>query len=212
MTATNRKNTRMISSRPRHLLVIPAAIAFAMIAGATAIAFKAPSRAPIVATVDLEKIFNGLAAQDQEAARIAKVAENFEAEIENLRAEVENLQAELENFEEGGDGWITTSRKVETAVSEYLAYEQYARVKIEAERSKSMRSLYAGIKEAVAAFSAEQSPPIDMVLIDDSIPEFEPADMAGTQKQISARRMLYVNNGFDITEAILAKMNASTGG
>ena len=202
-----------MSIRRRNLfLAIPAAVAVAVIAGATSIAMNVPSRPPIVATVDLEQLFNGLDNQDAETARMEKIAKEFENKIEDLRAEVEDLQAELENFEEGGDAWIATSRQVQNAISEYRAYEQYARIKVEAERAKSMRNLYARIKTAAKDFASEQTPPIDMVIIDDSIPNFEPADMAGTQRQISARRVLYANSTFDITEALLNRMNTSSGG
>ena len=202
-----------MSIRRRNLfLAIPAAVAVAVIAGATSIAMNVPSRPPIVATVDLEQLFNGLDNQDAETARMEKIAKEFENKIEDLRAEVEDLQAELENFEEGGDAWIATSRQVQNAISEYRAYEQYARIKVEAERAKSMRNLYARIKTAAKDFASEQTPPIDMVIIDDSIPNFEPADMAGTQRQISARRVLYANSTFDITEALLTRMNTSSGG
>ena len=202
-----------MSIRRRNLfLAIPAAVAVAVIAGATSIAMNVPSRPPIVATVDLEQLFNGLDNQDAETARMENIAKEFENKIEDLRAEVEDLQAELENFEEGGDAWIATSRQVQNAISEYRAYEQYARIKVEAERAKSMRNLYARIKTAAKDFASEQTPPIDMVIIDDSIPNFEPADMAGTQRQISARRVLYANSTFDITEALLTRMNTSSGG
>jgi Skp family chaperone for outer membrane proteins len=202
-----------MSSRQRRFM--PKALAFAslaLIAATAHIAFETPSKPPIVATVDLEQLFNGLSEQDTEAKRLDTIASQFEKKIDELRGEVENLQAELENFEEGGEAWIMTSRKAETAISEYKAYEQFARLKIEAERSKSMRNIYTKIKQVVAEFSAAQSPPLDMVLIDDSIPDFEPSDTAGTQRQISARRMLYVNNSYDITEEVLARMNSTTGG
>ena len=202
----------MRSNQRRFMTATLAFASLALIAATARMAFETPSTPPIVATVDLEKLFNGLTEQDVEAKRLDTIATEFDQNIEALRAEVENLQAELENFEEGGEAWLMTSRKAEAAISEYRAYEQFARLKIEAERSKSMRTIYIKIKDVVAEFSAAQSPPIDMVLIDDSIPEFEPSDTAGTQQQISARRMLYANNAYDITDEVLARMNAATGG
>lgn len=202
-----------MTSRKRRLMPsVLALVSLALVAATAHIAFEVPSRPPIVATVDLERLFNGLTQQEAEAKRLDAIAGEFDQHINELRGEVENLQAELENFEEGGEAWIMTSRKAEAAVSEYKAYDQYARLKIEAERSKSMRNLYSKIKEEVASFAAEQSPQIDMILIDDSIPEFEPSDTAGTQQQISARRLLYVKNSFDITDEVLARMNVASGG
>lgn len=202
-----------MTSRKRRLMPsVLVLVSLALIAATAHIAFEVPSSPPIVATVDLERLFNGLTQQEAEAKRLDAIAGEFDQKINELRAEVENLQAELENFEEGGEAWIMTSRKAEAAVSEYKAYDQYARLKIEAERSKSMRNLYTKIKDEVASFAIEQSPQIDMVLIDDSIPEFEPSDTAGTQQQISARRLLYVKNSFDITDEVLARMNMASGG
>ena len=200
---------------PRQRRLMPSVLAFAslaLIAATAHIAFEIPTRPPIVATVDLEQLFNGLAEQEAEGNRLDTIAKEYDQHIEELRSEVENFQAELENFEEGGEAWLMTSRKAEEAISEFKAYEQFSRLKIEAERSKSMREIYAKIKEEIAVFSAEQAPPIDMVLIDDSIPEFEPSDTAGTQRQISARRLLYANSSFNITEQVLARMNAASGG
>jgi Skp family chaperone for outer membrane proteins len=192
--------------------ILLAIASLALVAASAHIALNIPTAPPIVATVDLERLFNSLPEQTSESERLDAIAGEFDEQVAALRDDVENLQAELENFQEGGDTWVATSRKVAGAISEYRAVEKYARLKMEAERSKSMRSIYDRIRESVAAFAASQSPPIDIVLIDDSIPEFEPSDTAGTQRQISARRVLYVNNAFDITDALLASMNGTAGG
>lgn len=195
--------------------VMPTLLAIAslaLVAASAHIALNIPTVPPIVATVDLERLFNSLPDQTSESERLDAIAVEFDEQVAALRDDVENLQAELENFQEGGDAWVATSRKVAGAISEYRAVEKYARLKMEAERSKSMRSIYDHIRESVATFAASQSPPIDIILIDDSIPEFEPSDTAGTQRQISARRVLYVNNAFDITDALLASMNGTAGG
>ena len=65
----------------------------------------------------------------------------------------------------------------------------------------------ADIKE----FAASQTPAIDYVLIDDTIPELEPSTADAMQKQISARRMIYATESFDITDIILARMNGKAG-
>ena len=49
------------------------------------------------------------------------------------------------------------------------------------------------------------------VLVDDTIPELEPSTADLMQKQISARRMIYANQSFDITDIILARMNGKAG-
>lgn len=200
----------MKQRRVMHILL--AITSLALVAATARLSLNVPTAPPIVATVDLEKLFNSRSDQAGEAQRLSGIAEDFDTQVADLRDVVENLQAELENFEEGGAAWIAASQKVANAVSEYRAFEQYARLKMEAERSKSMQGSYERIKQIVASFAAAQSPPIDIVLIDDSIPDFEASDLAGTERQISARRMLYANESYDITDAILATMNGAAGG
>ena len=180
---------------------------FGLMAAGAGITMSLPTAPPLVATVDLERLFNGLDAQKTEDERLQKVAKFHEDKIENLRANVEDLQSELENFEPSSEAWLTTNQNAQDAVSSFLAYEQYARLKVEAELAKSTRNIYTNIRSTIAEFCASQNPPIDMVIVDDSIPEFEPADSAGTRQQISARRILYANSTYDITDAVLNRMN-----
>ena len=66
-------------------------------------------------------------------------------------------------------------------------------------------------KSEIAALAASQTPAIDYVLIDDTIPELEPSTAEAMQKQISARRMIYATNSFDITDLMLDRMNGKAG-
>lgn len=170
-----------------------------------------PTRPPIVATIDIERLFSGLDILKTEEVRVDEVGAEFETQLQTLREEVENLQAELENFEQGGEAWLGISQKVGGAISEYRAIEQFAQLKVEAERSKAMRNVYEAMKREIAALAASQTPPIDYVLIDDTIPELEPSTAEAMQKQISARRMIYATNSFDITDLMLARMNGKAG-
>lgn len=199
----------MNASRLRILVAGTAAIA--LLAGAAGVMFAVPTSPPIVATVDLERLFNNLDVQKTEGERVDAVAVKYDAELDQLRGRIENLQAELENFEQGGEAWLKTSRDAEAAISEYQAIEQFARLKVEAERAKSMRTVYERIRSEVEAFAKAQTPPIDMVIIDDTVPQLEPSTAEAMQKQISARRMIYSSDAFDVTDILLARMNAATG-
>ncbi len=193
--------------RKRLAPTLLALAALGLMAAGAGIAMNLPTKPPLVATVDLERLFNGLDVQKTEDTRLQAVAKVHEDKIESLRAEVENFQSELENFEPSSEAWLSTNQKAENAVSSFLAYEQFARLKVEAELAKSTRTIYTNIRTTISKFCAAQNPPIDMVIVDDSIPAFEPADSAGTRQQISARRILYANSAYDITDAVLNRMN-----
>jgi Skp family chaperone for outer membrane proteins len=184
---------------------------FMVLAGASRLMFAPPTSPPLVATIDLERLFNGLDIQKTEGARVDAVAVKYDTQLDGLRGQIENLQAELENFEQGGEAWLKTSRDAEAAIGEYQAIEQFARLKVEAERAKSMRNVYERIKSEIETFAKAQTPPLDLVLIDDTIPVLEPSTAEAMQKQISARRMIYASSAFDITDILLERINASGG-
>ena len=114
-------------------------------------------------------------------------------------------------FCEYGQAWLQINQNVEETISDFRAIEQFSKLKFEAERSKAMRTVYEAIKAEMAEFCSSQDPPIDYVLVDDTIPELEPSTADLMQKQISARRMIYANRAFDITDIILTRMNGKSG-
>ncbi|MFM1833108.1 MAG: hypothetical protein RLZZ461_1424 [Planctomycetota bacterium] len=196
--------------RPLTLAVIGIA-SLAMLAGAARTIIGLPTRPPIVATVDLERLFNNLDLRQSGEDRVAALGGQFDKQLEELRGRIESLQADLENFEQGGEDWLRINDTVQSTISEYRAVEQYAQLKIEAERSKAMKSVYEAIKSEITSFAAAQTPPIDFVLIDDTVPELEPSTADAMLKQISARRMVYATKQFDITDAVLTRMNGRGG-
>ena len=194
-----------------HLTVVGLAAVTILAGAARLVLAGVPNRAPIVATIDIERLFGGLDVLKAEEARVDEVAAGFDQQLDTIRSEIEELQAELENFEQGGEAWLGISARVETSISEYRAIEQFAQLKVEAERSKAMRNVYEAMKSEIADFAAAQDPPIDYVLIDDTIPELEPSTADAMQKQISARRMIYATQSFDITDIMLTRMNGKSG-
>ncbi len=188
-----------------------AAVLLVLLGAGRVVFLGVPTRPPIVASVDIERLFNNLDFRTTEIERIETMAAGFDQQLEEIRAQIEDYQAELENFEQGGEAWVELSRKAEAAISEYQAIEQFGRLKIEAERAKTIKSVYEQIRTEVAAFCQEQSPAIDYVFVDDTIADFVPTSAENMQKQIAGRRLLYTAEAFDITDAMLARMNGTGG-
>ena len=90
------------------------------------------------------------------------------------------------------------------------AYQKYSALLLEREQANDLRKTYDLIRDAAADYSKEAK--IDIVLLNDSIPTINPSDSANTLQQISARRILYANDVLDITEDLIAKMNANGAG
>jgi Skp family chaperone for outer membrane proteins len=166
----------------------------------------APSRPPVVAIVDLEKVFNSIEAHSARERELDASAASFQEKLKELEESVKELQAELDSFQPGSQSALELQNRVQAAVGEYRAYEQFVRLKLESEKARAMRETYLEIKEAAKTMAREAG--IDMVLLDDSIPELERSNSQRTVQQISARRILYANTEFDISEDLIAYLDA----
>ncbi|MEY3024186.1 MAG: hypothetical protein RJA16_1012, partial [Planctomycetota bacterium] len=119
---------------------------------------------------------------------------------------IEELNAELESFQPGSAAQLEVATRIEEAIAEFRAFEGFARAKAEAEQAKSMRQIYMTIREAAMELAKERG--WDYVMVDDSIPTIEPTDSQRMLQQISSRRFLYANPSFDVTDDLIAKLNA----
>jgi Skp family chaperone for outer membrane proteins len=185
-----------------------AATAMALLVGGSllALAAFAPQRPAVVASVDLERVFNSIDLQAKTEARLQTVAADLDAQRKVLRDGIEELNAELETFQPGSAAQLEVATRIEEAISEFRAFEGFARAKAEAEQAKAMRQIYMKIRQAAADLAKERG--WDYVMVDDSIPTIEPTDSQRMLQQISSRRFLYANPSFDITDDLIAKLNA----
>lgn len=175
-------------------------------AGMLAARALAPSRPPIVAVVDLEKVFNTIESHDAREAKLEATTNEFTAKLTDLEEAVKELQGELDSFQPGSQSALELQGRVQAAVGEYKAFEQFVRLKLESEKARAMRDTYLEIRDGTKRFATERS--IDFVLLDDSIPELERANSQRTVQQISARRILFANTEFDISDDLIAYLNA----
>lgn len=185
-----------------------AAAALGLLAGGALLAFAAfaPQRPAVVASVDLEKVFNSIDLQAKTEARLKAVAGDLDQQRKTLRDGIEELQAELDSFQPGSPAQLEVATRIEEAISEFRAFEGFARAKAEAEQAKSMRQIYMTIRQAAGDLAKERG--WDYVIVDDSIPNIEPTDSQRMLQQISSRRFLYANPTFDVTGDLIAKLNA----
>jgi Skp family chaperone for outer membrane proteins len=185
-----------------------AAAALALLVGGALLAFAAfaPQRPAVVASVDLERVFNSIDLQAKTEARLKAVAVDLDAQRKKLRDGIEELQAELESFQPGSTAQLEVATRIEEAIAEFRAFEGFARAKAEAEQAKAMRQIYMSIRDAAMELAKERG--WDYVMVDDSIPTIEPTDSQRMLQQISSRRFLYANPSFDVTNDLIAKLNA----
>jgi len=165
-------------------------------------AAPAPSR---IATIDLEKTYNSI---DRYAATLASIKSSVDVLEERVKAAESNmkeLEAELENFQAGSDAQAAAIQKLQAAVGEFRAVDQFARAKIEVERARALRETYLAIKDAARRLAEREG--YDYIMLDDSLPEMDPASAQRTMQQISARRFIFASPKSEVTDQLIVLMN-----
>jgi len=160
----------------------------------------------VIAAVDLERLFNSL--EEQAAADLAlqRMADEMNVDVERRRREIDELRDEQESFQAGSASYRDLGRKIELAALELRAMVEFNRQKIEARRADFIRGLYLRIRDAVKLISQRDG--INAVFLDDTIPALDRGDPNMVLQQISARRMIYFDKTFDITDEVISYMNS----
>ncbi len=198
----------------RHAATLPTILlagAISSWAGYQALAQRQPGRrAPIIATVQIEKLFEGL---DERAVAKAEV----ETMEENIVIEQARRQAQIEEYESQIEDAVTPARRSELADSiamERLTlqlWQQTATAELEVEKAVRLQNLYKSLKGAVDEIAVQEG--YDMIVVNDAADEL-PYDREArvpyqlqVLQQITNRKLLYINNSIDITQDLVTKMN-----
>jgi Skp family chaperone for outer membrane proteins len=189
--------------RPELLLVA----VFAAVAGASLMRPTAPAVEPArLATVDLEKVFNSLDRYTAEQGKVKVVGEELEKQVKTTESTVRQLQSDLDSFKEGSKEQADAIAKLQAAVGELRAVQQFVTAKLELEKARALRDTYLAIKDGVRRFAEAEG--YDYILLDDSVVEMDPANASRTMQQISARRFLFTSPKRDVTTQLIGMMNS----
>lgn len=195
---------RILRSRISATALLLAAVGGVMLlAGAALFTIGRPA---VVATVDLERVYEALDEQAAADASVEALAATMNRDAELRRESIERLRGELEAFKPGSTAHKETMNRIELELLNYNVHVDFDRQRIEARRSEFIRAIYGRVKVSLAAMAEEQK--IDIVFLNDSIPPIEATDAQRTMQQISARRMLFSAPSLDISDALIQRMNA----
>ena len=195
------------SSRPRILLLAAGLLAGAVfLVGVQAAAMHAmPLLSPsVVATVDLEKTFNGLEewsqAQANEADRVAKMQE----EVDRRQETISLMEADLEDYPSGSDKYKEAVKKYTLEALELQGYVQFQQSRQEGRSQGVIFELYEKIKIAAQQLADEHG--YDIILVNDSVVAI-PESTENVIREISSRRVLFAREQMDITDQLIQSMN-----
>ncbi|MCH2134027.1 MAG: OmpH family outer membrane protein [Phycisphaerales bacterium] len=189
------------------LVIAGVALGISVQAGAARRAMMEPT---IVATVDINRVREGLSERvDAQAGLVAK-AQQIEAENTERISKIEEIQAELADV-------VDPARREELQddldmhLVRAAAWREYIKQQLDIEKSLLLQDLYRKITEAVTEVAELEG--IGLVLINDSnltvqtISDSKVARELQVRQQISSRRIIYAAPTIDITEQLVVRMN-----
>ena len=162
--------------------------------------------APVIATLDLERIFNEIDRKNQAEVHIEKELKKYQEQAEALRAEADRLKADLELLVPGTDKYEQAEKLWIAAVLDYQATVAFVEAKLDVIRAEAWADIYEAITSAAAKFAGANG--IDFIITDDSRLPLQAGNNNQIVQQLALRRVVYANPTFDITTQLIDWMNA----
>ncbi len=164
-----------------------------------------PTQPAVIATVNLEVVFNSLVEKATADKNLQAFADQLEKKQKASRAALDRLEEELGGLAPGSKAHQDKQRAWHEQSFQYQAEIEHNRLKLDKQKAVTMRNIYAHIKGEAKAMSQELG--IDIIMLDDAIVDVELGTEAEVSKQISARRTLYCNPALDVTQDLIDRMN-----
>ena len=195
-----------------HRIRMPLICMAALVVGALAVQSQAwrttmlaaPST---VATVDLERVFVSLRAFEAANEELRRIDREFNDERTSRREEIERLQEDFNMLPVGS----TNRREAEDDLlwksHEFQVMVEMARRKLDDAEAQSLRRIYKLVEAEASALASDRG--IDLIVIDDTRTDLpENASAADMTREIGARRHLHIGRSIDITDELIARINA----
>lgn len=179
-----------------------AALAIAFSVGASGMRRPAPPE-PVIAVVDLNGVLEGLVERTEREAVQRKRIEKFQTDIDAMSAQIEDIRSRLEVASPADKpalqeelAIVTVRRTAQARVSEEL---------LKADQGKILAELYKKISTSAAELARQAG--YTLVLASDASAPMPPADVDAVHQAATLRRVLYAQDGHDITQELIDFMN-----
>ena len=199
------------TSRRNNLSLIMTVLALGVIVGYQALAQRgAAISPPIVATVRIEPLFDGLHQRAEAKTMISALEEEIIAKQGQRQETINQLEIELEDVVAANRREELTDRIAMERMKHQFWFQE-ARMELEVEKALRLQELYKSVKEALADLAEAEG--YDIVMLNDSSDDLPfdresrmPAQIQILQ-QIATRKMLYLSPATDVTEDLVVRMN-----
>ncbi len=161
---------------------------------------------PVIATVNLERVFNNIELLKQAEVALQAEVKIFQDRQQELRAEVERHAADLEMYAPGTEKYDTAQKQHMQSALDFRAMVEFIEYRLDATRAEARRELFAEIIEEAAKYAEKNG--IDFLFTNDSKQTLESGTDMQIVQQLALRRIIYANDAYDITDKLIDWINA----
>lgn len=198
----------------RSHISLPVVLLLTILAGiiasqAVAGLIRAP-RQPVIATVNLQRVFEGLDRREAIQEEIRADLEAVRGRFEQRRQEIEAMRQRLQNMPDGEERDALRDEVAYQSINFDMMREQELR-KADIDRSLMLEELFRTVQQAAEELAESQN--YDMVLINDADtplqinPRSDEPREVQLDRQMSRRRMLFSHDTLDISDELITRMN-----
>ncbi len=161
--------------------------------------------APVIGTVDLERVFNDIDRRNQAEGELEEKILPYQTRAEDLKIEATRLRDDLEMLAPGTQKYEQAQKQLTQVALDYAAMVEFIQLKLDSTRAAARRDLFTQIIDATASYA--QANGIDFIITNDStLPIQEGTDLQIVQ-QLAMRRVVYANDAYDVTGGLIDWMN-----
>ena len=121
----------------------------------------------VIATVNLERVFQNLDEKGAADIKLQQIADDLEAEGRAMKQEIDLNEQDLDLFAPGTPKYQAALEAWTLGTLRYQSFIEFGRRKIDVQKALTLKNIYQSIKTATAVIAEENSN--DMVFLDDSI-------------------------------------------
>jgi Skp family chaperone for outer membrane proteins len=161
--------------------------------------------APVIVTIDMQKIFGGLTERMARQQELETMGGTMQKELDDLLAAGKSEAQKAEVMADGPEKAMAIDRLTEMQMQVRMKKELFE-AKLDQRRADTFRILHAKISDACRRLAAQNK--YTLVLTNDETNAI-PGGMntADTQKAISSKRIMFAEAGHDISNELVTFMN-----
>ena len=192
------------------LIPMTTAIALSALLLLTAARAGAQDRPVRVATVNMPRVFNEIQERKDVEGRLRQEQQRLAAEQKQRIDELQKMKAEGGNFRRGSEQYEEWRQRYMKATIAQQAWAETAKQEMDWRLKRSTRDMFDKITATVTEYATSNQ--IDLVLADhqptlsDEELEKIPADRIG--EVMDRRRVIYASKSADISDAVIAALDA----